>query len=111
VSDAFLIAMCLVRAQGQLVSMAHLARSLALPLFRVERAARALANAGITESHLGRKGGYRCVRQADQIVARDVFRAVCKSPGGPALALDFSSLGSVLDAWMERHTLADLMGR
>jgi hypothetical protein len=109
VSDAFVVAARLTGADGQILSTSGLARALEIPLFRVERAARALANVGVAESLRGRKGGYRCLRPAREISAKDVFTAGLRGREALLGSGGFASLDAIMDEWMRQHSLADLL--
>lgn len=105
VVDRFLVAIRMAR-HGESITSSRLSFVLNIPMFRVERAARALVNAGILRSMRGRSGGYELKLAPVEISALAIFEAGL--PAGSDLG-KLSALDQALRSLLRGQTLAELM--
>lgn len=113
---------------GDPVPLSSIAERQRLSLAFLEQVFAKLRRAGLVESRRGASGGYVLARPADEVSLADVVAAVeeevrstaCQPgsgkscTGASARCLThrlWSDLDSHIDAWLTRHTLADVAAR
>ena len=104
-------------ASAKPVAIASLAASEEIPVKFLEQILLSLRKAGLLESKRGAGGGYRLSKSADQIALSDIITWIdgpfrpFERTGSSGLDETFAELETLVESYLSRTTIADVLAR